>query len=189
MTQPPLSLPTLTTRRLVLRPFQLADAADVQRLAGDWAIADTTLHIPHPYPNGAAEEWILRYRRDADLGGSVTLAITMRTNGALVGAISLDLDRRYDRAEMGYWIGRPYWGQGFCTEAALALVRYGFEQLGLNRIYAFHFTRNPASGRVMQKIGMQYEGTLRQHIKKWDRYEDVKVYGILRGEWNRERGV
>lgn len=182
------NLPTLTTPRLVLRPFDLADAADVQRLAGDWAIADTTLHIPHPYPNGAAEEWILRHRRDADLGGSVTLAVTRREDGEMVGAISLDLDQRYDRAEMGYWIGRPYWGQGYCTEAAQALVRYGFEQLGLNRIYAIHFTRNPASGRVMQKVGMQYEGTLRQHVKKWGRYEDVKVYGILRGEYAARNG-
>ena len=78
---------------------------------------------------------------------------------------------------MGYWIGKPYWNQGFGTEAALAILRYAFEQLGLNRVYAAHFRRNPASGRIMQKIGMTYEGRLRQHVKKWGDFEDMEYYG------------
>ena len=83
---------------------------------------------------------------------------------------------------MGYWMGVPYWNHGYCSEAARALVAHGFQQMGLHRIYAFHFVRNPASGRVMQKAGMTYEGTLRQHVKKWERYEDLTAYGILRSE-------
>ena len=87
------------------------------------------------------------------------------------------------RAELGYWIGKPYWGQGYCTEAARATLDFGFEQLGLNRIFAHHFARNPASGRVMQKIGMTREGRLRQHVKKWDAFEDLELYGILKDHW------
>ena len=93
------------------------------------------------------------------------------------------LSQPHANAEMGYWIGKPYWNQGYGTEAAGGILQYAFEQLDLNRVYAAHFRRNPASGRIMQKIGMTYEGCLRQHIKKWDSFEDMEYYGILRSEY------
>lgn len=176
-------LPTITTERLVLRPFALSDAADVQRLAGNWAVADTTSNIPHPYPDGVAEVWISGHAQRFERREILTLAVTLRETGELAGCISLSLRDDDDKAEMGYWLGVPYWNQGYCSEAARALVAYGFQQMGLHRIYAFHFVRNPASGRVMQKAGMTYEGTLRQHVKKWERYEDLTAYGILRSEY------
>ena len=79
--------------------------------------------------------------------------------------------------------GRLYWEQGYCTEAAEAVLRYGFEVLGLNRIESRHFKRNPASGRVMQKIDMKHEGLLRQAYKKWGKYEDWEIYAILKDEY------
>ncbi len=179
-------LPTITTERLVLRPFALSDAADVQRLAGEWAVADTTTNISHPYPDGAAAQWIGSHAERFAQREIMTLAVTLRDSGELAGCISLRLKDNDDRAEMGYWMGVPYWNQGYCSEAARALVAYGFEQMGLHRIYAHHLTRNPASGRVMQKAGMVYEGTLRQHVKKSERYEDVAVYGILRSEHEKQ---
>jgi len=171
---------TLQTERLVLRPFELSDAADVQRLAGDREIASPTLNIPHPYGDGIAEAWIEGHRGAFE---QVSRAVTLRSDGALIGAISLTLRGKHDRAELGYWIGVPYWGQGYCTEAARAIVAYGFEVLGLHRICATHFARNPSSGRVMQKIGMTRESCLRHHIKKWDAFEDLVYYGLLREEW------
>ena len=174
----------IETERLVLRAFALADAPEVQRLAGDRAIAAGTLTIPHPYPDGAAEEWIgrqLDWREDDD---SVNFALERRDDGTLVGSIGLAVAREHDRAELGYWVGRPYWSQGFATEAGLAVVRHGFEALHLNRIYAFHFANNPASGRVLQKLGMRYEGCRRQHTLKWGEYLDNEAYGILRAEWD-----
>ncbi len=176
-------LPTIVTERLVLRPFTLSDAADVQRLAGDWAVADTTLSIPHPYPDGAAERWIAGHAERFQQREILVLAVTLRGSGELAGCISLRLHDDHGRAELGYWLGVPYWNRGYCSEAARALVAYGFEQMGLHRIYAHHLTRNPASGRVMQKAGMVYEGTLRQHIRKGERYDDVASYGILRSEY------
>mgnify|MGYP001168763382 CR=1 FL=1 len=174
-------LPVITTERLVLRPFALSDAAEVQRLAGDWAVADTTLNIPHPYPNGAAEQWISGHIERFRIREIMTLAVTLRS-GALAGCISLRLHDGHSRAELGYWMGVPYWNRGYCSEAARGLIAFGFEQMGLHRIYAHHLTRNPASGRVMQKAGMRYEGTLRQHVKKHDRFEDLATYGILYDE-------
>jgi len=168
----------IETKRLLLRRFRLEDAPDVQRLAGAREVATGTLTIPHPYPDGAAEEWISSQPSER----SVTFAIERKEDGALIGAISLGLERDHDRAELGYWIGVPYWNQGYATEAGRAVVRHGFEAEGLNRIYAFHFSNNPASGRVLQKIGMTYEGRRRSHTLKWGEYLDNEAYGILRSE-------
>ena len=176
--------PTITTERIILRPFTLDDAPEVQRLAGDRDIASTTAGIPHPYEDGVAEEWISTHQERFDKGERVLFAITHGGQDYLIGSIGLIVAKEFDRAEIGYWIGKPYWNQGYCTEAAHAVVRYGFEVLGLNRIHASHLTRNPASGRVIQKIGMKHEGCARQHSKKWGNYDDVEIYGILRNEWD-----
>ncbi len=154
----------------------------VKELAGAWEVADTTAHIPHPYEDGAAEMWISSHQKEFDDGDGVTLAITRSADHELLGAISLSIHQTYQLAEMGYWIGKPYWQQGYCTEAARAMLGYAFETLGLNRVQAHHLTRNPASGRVMQKIGMTFEGVLRQAIYRWDRFDDLAVYSILRSE-------
>jgi RimJ/RimL family protein N-acetyltransferase len=174
---------TLLTDRLLLRPFTLADAPDVQRLAGDRDIASTTLNVPHPYEDGMAEQWIGTHQERFDRGELVNFAITMRQDGTLIGAIGLVIDQKHEHAELGYWIGKPYWGNGYCTEAAEVVLHYGFTVLGLNRIYARYMTRNPASGRVMEKAGMRYEGCLRQHVKKWEVFEDLNVYAILKSEY------
>ncbi len=175
--------PTIETRRLTLRPFCLADAPAVQRLAGDRDIASTTQQIPHPYEDGMAEEWIGTHQGHYERGEAITFAIVRRSDNALMGAVGLRIDQQHRHAELGAWIGKPFWNQGYCTEADAAVLRYGFEELGLNRIYAGHFKRNPASGRVMQKIGMAHEGCLRQHIEKWGTFEDLELYGIPKSEY------
>ena len=176
--------PTLETERLILRPFESSDAGAVQRFAGDRTIADTTLAIPHPYEGGMAEEWISSHEQGFDSGEHVAFAIVNTQTNQLVGAVSLDdISPCHRRAELGYWIGTPYWTKGYCTEAVRAVVDYGFRVLNLNRIQGRCLKRNPASGRVMQKLGLTREGCLRQYVKKWDEMEDVYVFGILRSEW------
>ncbi len=177
-------IPKLETERLVLRPFGLKDAPEVQRLAGDWAIADTTGVIPHPYEDGMAEEWISTHQDAFDKAQEVNFAITLKPCGTLIGAIGFRDIVKGHQAELGYWIGKPYWNQGYCTEAARAVMQYAFDEYDLIRVHAVFFSRNPASGRVMQKLGMTHEGTRRQHVKKWDKYEDLELYGILRDEWH-----
>ncbi len=184
-----IALPILETRRLLLRPFVLADAADVSRLAGERDIAANTLSIPHPYDQTMAREWIVTHEAGFARGDGVVLAISERDTGALRGAIGLRLDVAHARAEMGYWVGKPYWGKGYCTEAARAVLRYAFDELGLNRVHAAHFSRNVASGRVLQKIGMTHEGRLREHVRKWGVFEDVEVYGITAQEWRVVEGA
>ena len=174
----------LATERLLLRPFTLDDAAAVQRLVSAYEIAENTLLIPHPYPEGAAAEWIATSGKMFEEGKTINLAIVLRDSGEVAGSMGLVLTPQHDKAEIGYWIGVPYWNRGYATEAAGALIDFGFAECRLNRIDAGHFDRNPSSGRVMQKAGMQYEGRLRQYIKKWDEYLDVVYYAILRSEWD-----
>ncbi|MBM3121771.1 MAG: GNAT family N-acetyltransferase [Chloroflexi bacterium] len=174
--------PTLTTERLLLRPLTLADAPEVQRLAGAREIAATTATIPHPYPDGAAESWIETHAVRFDRGEAAVFAVTRRADNALLGVVGLEIDAGMQRAELGYWIGKPYWNLGYCSEAATALVRFALAGLGLRRVFARHFSGNPASGRVMQKIGMRHEGTLRRHIVKWGEVHNLEIYGLLAGE-------
>jgi len=180
-------MPTIRTERLKLRPFTLDDASEIQRLLSEWDVVYTTERIPHPYENGMAEEWIKAHQNDFNRGDEVTLAITHGGHGYLIGAITLRINKEYQKASLGYWIGKPYWNNGYCTESAQAILSYGFEVLGLNRIYATHMNRNPTSGRVMQKVGMKYEGHLRQHIQRWGIFEDIEYYGILRNEYDKSR--
>lgn len=179
-------IPPLTTDRLQLRGFTLADAPMVEQLAGSFAVADTTLNLPHPYPPGAAVNWINTHAEPAAQGTAFSWAITDRTTETLYGTISIGIVVEHQHAEIGYWMGEAYWGRGYTSEAARAVVDYGFRVHNLQRILARHFVRNPASGRVMQKIGMQYEGTLRQHIRKGTQFEDVACYGIIRSEWEQQ---
>jgi RimJ/RimL family protein N-acetyltransferase len=176
-------LPTLQTRRLILRAFLPQDAPEVQRLAGERAIAATTATIPHPYLDGVAEAWIAAQPELRARAESLVYAVTLLEDGRLIGAVGLGLQLAHRHAEMGYWIGRPSWGQGYCTEAAAEALRFGFETIRLHRIYAVHFVSNPASGRVMQKLGMRYEGRRRQHILKWGRFEDLDGYALLLPEY------
>lgn len=151
------SQPTLKTRRLRLRPFRPEDAPEVQRLAGNKKVSEPTLNIPHPYKDGMAEEWIATHQPGWEEGARVVYAITLRHTKQLIGTVSLVKNKRSEW-ELGYWVGEPYWGKGYCTEAATALVDFAFANLGITRIIARHLTSNPASGRVMQKIGMRHVG-------------------------------
>jgi ribosomal-protein-alanine N-acetyltransferase len=177
-------LPTLETERLILRSLTVHDAPAVHRLAGRREIADTTSSIPHPYTEDQARQWIERVADLIAKGKAAVFAIQDKREDVLVGAIGLrEIDTEHSLAELGYWVAVECWGRGYATEAAWAVVNFGFEQLGLNRIYAHHMARNPSSGRVLAKLGMRHEGLLRQRLKKWGVFEDVVLMAVLRQEW------
>ena len=193
-------IPTLYTPRLTLRPFAIADASRVRELAGDARVAATTAHIPHPYPCGLAEDWIRSHGHLAQDGKQYHFAITLagsRTpgretdwydTGHLIGAVSLlasDQDR--GAAELGYWIGASYWNRGFATEAAYAVLTFGFERKNLQRVTARHGANNPASGRVLVNLGMTQEGVMQESLRKGDELIDLECYAITREEWQHTR--
>lgn len=176
------SLP-LQTGRLTLRPYTLDDIPVLVPLIGAREVAATTLRIPHPYTEEIAREFIANAEKDHASGRCVRLGIIVRESAALCGGVGLQIESDHRRAELGYWIGLPYWGQGYATEAAFAVVQYGFEALALQRIFASHVTANVASGKVLQKIGMRYEGCHRSHILKWGKFLDLEMYGMLADDW------
>ena len=175
--------PTLETPRLILRPFCKDDASSVRHLAGQWEIADTTLNIPHPYDDGMAEQWIDTHEPGYAAEKLATFAVVLRAGSQLAGAVGLMVNKGLAKAELGYWIGKPFWNSGYATEAARAVLAFAFDELGLNRVHACHFARNPSSGRVMEKVGMQSEGVARQDTMKWGKFEDLVSYGMLREDW------
>lgn len=175
---------TLSTERLILRKLETTDAKRIEELAGDYDVAKTTLNIPHPYPKGSALVFIHSVIESESKGKLVTFALTKKETNELIGLMAISINSTFNRGELAYWVGKPYWGQGYGTEAARALLQYGFEVLQLNRIYAQSFTTNPGSWRIMEKIGLIYEGTLRQHVSRFGQYYDLAQYGILNEEFN-----
>ncbi|SEO24981.1 GNAT family N-acetyltransferase [Paenibacillus sp. OV219] len=166
------------TERLLLRPFVPRDATDVQRLAGEEAVARTTLSLPHPYPDGAAQMWI-DFRTDAARHGhGYTFAIVHKEFHTLMGCISLNMTSEHKRGEIGYWLGQSFWGNGYTTEALIQILQFGFKTIKLNRIWGAAMTKNPASSAVMLKAGLKHEGLFKQHIRKWDQFEDIHYYGL-----------
>jgi ribosomal-protein-alanine N-acetyltransferase len=111
-----------------------------------------------------------------------TLAIADRKSDELYGAITIDKHSFFPRAELSYWISIPNRKQGYATEAVSAIIKYGFSSLNLSRIQATHSTKNPASGRVLEKSGMIYEGTLRHYYEFNNIPRDEKMYSIIKGD-------
>jgi RimJ/RimL family protein N-acetyltransferase len=173
----------LETERLILRPPSTLDAPRMSGLGGEYEVARGTLTMPHPYTEADASDFIDSTKVGWEKLSPCIFAIIHKAEQALIGMIGVHTRAEHKHADLGYWIGIPYWNQGYATEAARGTIDWCFEQLGLNRVYAEHFGSNPASGKVMQKIGMTYEGTLRQHYIRFGAVQDVLIYSILRSEW------
>jgi ribosomal-protein-alanine N-acetyltransferase len=169
----------LRTPRLLLRSIEREDVPAIVRLAGAREVAATTLRIPHPYSEADALEFLAKAGEDFLAGRSVVFAITVAPDRALCGAVGLHIAPAHRHAELGYWLGLPFWGNGYTTEAARAAVSFGFGTLALHRIYAHYFGGNVASQRVLEKIGMRHEGRFPQHIQKWNEFIDIENYGVL----------
>jgi [ribosomal protein S5]-alanine N-acetyltransferase len=181
------NLPTLETERLTLRPLTPADLDDVFDYASDPLVARYVTWSAHQslddsrfflnlmlakYRAGEVAPWGVVHRRDRRLIGTSGFTWWNRTHAS---------------AEIGYAMARAYWGQGLMTEAAREIVRFGFEVMSLNRIEACHDVDNPASGRVMEKVGMSREGTRREAVFVKGDFRDLHIYSILRREYGTDQ--
>ena len=170
---------TIPTNRLVLRMFQKSDAKAVTKLCNNINIYKNTLYIPYPYSIEDALSWIEHHLDHFIANKSYEFAITKKDSGELVGAIGLSNNQTFTNGEIGYWIGEEFWGNGYATEAAKAILKFAFEEKQYHKVFARSFRSNPASGSVLQKVGMKQEGVLIDHVKKDNRYEDLVYYGII----------
>jgi len=170
---------TITTNRLVLRLFQKSDAVAVTKLCNNYNIYKNTLYLPFPYSIQDALSWIDNHIENFNSNKSFEFAVTDKLTGELFGAIALSNNQKFNNGEIAYWIGEEFWGCGYATEAAQAILRFAFDEKQYHKVFARYFNSNPASGRVIQKIGMKKEGILIDHVKKENRYEDLVYYGII----------
>ena len=176
----------LSDDMLRMRAFEPADSAAVFELAGAWEIAENTF-VPHPYSRADADDFVKRVRQQWSAAEAYVFAILDKASGEIVGAMGIHPEAQHNSATIGYWIGKPYWGRGIATAALRLLIRFGFEQLQLNRIEAGHLAHNMASGRVMQKADMRCEGRRRQAVLHRGEYKDEICYAIVREDFAKSR--
>jgi len=178
----------LETERLILRPFAAADAAAVQGFCARGEIARMTTRIAHPYPEGAAAAWIAGHAGARDRGEEFVFAVTLRDDGRVIGAAGLHRTE-IGNLELGYWLATEHWGRGLASEAAKAMVVYGFETLRAEALNSGHFADNPASGRVLEKAGFSANGVARQWSAARQDFVDARRFLLTREAWQRARRV
>ena len=172
------SIPVLETERLVLRAPRLEDAKALATLANDRRIAENTLRIPHPYSLADAQAFITH----ANAGDDEAVFLIAARSGAIVGACGLaTLDS--ETPEIGYWLGVPFWGKGYATEAARALIDHAFGDLGLEVLLGGARVSNPASRRVLEKCGFQWTGVGLYRIRALASSAPCDRFRLDRGLW------
>lgn len=173
---------------MTLRSFQKTDIPTLTRYCNDIRVAQNLLLTPFPYTEKDAQDWLEMVAEATAKGERTSFALTITQTGEHIGNMGLRLTPQHKRAELGYWIGPPHWGKGYATEAGRAVLRYGFEVLGCERIGASYFHWNQASGRVLEKLGMKPEGVRRRFVVRLGQVADDVLMGILREEWEQGRG-
>lgn len=169
----------LRTERLLLRPFDLGDVDDVWAYASDPEVARFR-PLPDPYTRDDALEFVNRQIR-TDWSTSPEFAVVYAQR--VIGGISLHVNPQHETAELGYLLGRRWWGRGLATEAGRAVVDWGFRTFMLHKVYARAHVDNRRSWRVMERLGMAREGVLRGHWKMRDDHVDLVYYGVVRHKW------
>jgi RimJ/RimL family protein N-acetyltransferase len=151
---------TIHTARLTLRPFRGADAARVAELAGAWEVARMCARVPHPYAVADAEAWFATQPEARAAGRAFDYAVETAAEG-LIGAVGVERRKAGEAPTLGYWIGQPYWGRGYATEAGAALLATAAHELGEADFRSEHFVDNLKSGIVLEKLGFAYTGEVR----------------------------
>lgn len=170
----------LQTERPVLRQFRSSDVDDVLAYRDDAEFGRYLPHIPQPFTRRDAEEFIARNFAEP-WNEFPTFAVVLQ--GAVIGTVNLDVNQADCIAMLGFAISRAHWGKGIGSEAVRAAVAWGFDAFGLAKIWATTDARNARSQRLMEKLGMRFEGRLRSHERARDGRTDKLCYGLLRVEW------
>jgi len=167
--------PRLESERLLLRPLTLQDAPQIQSMASDKRIAEMTANIPHPYPETGAIDWISEHRSKWQQREQASFGVILKSSQLIVGCIGLLMVNSRE-AGLGYWVGLDYWGNGYATEATKRIIKFGLNDMGLNKILASRLSRNPASGNVLLKAGFEHIGTSEGNCGS--KFESLDFYEI-----------
>lgn len=176
-------IPVIETERLRLNQFMGEDVESILAYMSSSVIADNTLHVPDPYTENHAKEWIKKHKEENAQEEAVNWAIRLKDTGELLGSfVLLFKSKAHGWGRIGYWIGEKHWNMGYATEASTAVIKWAFENTNLNRIECDHFAFNEASGKVMKKIGMRKVGLKREYYQKKGKFIDIVEYEILKGD-------
>lgn len=169
----------LESDRLLLRNVDIEDLDSLINLASDYQIAEMMNGaIPNPYSADVAKEWISKHSHDSIQSASISWAISLKEKKEFLGSIQIRFSKDRCSGRLSYWIGNPYWGQGYASEAGRMILQYGFDKLKLKEIHAEHFHRNPASGSVLKKLGFKFIKSEEKLEKLNNRKEDFDLYVI-----------
>ncbi|MGB5820687.1 MAG: GNAT family protein [Saonia sp.] len=175
--------PKIETERLFLTELTSKDIPEIVKHASNKNISDFTLNLPFPYSEKDAIFWINLANQGFKNRTDIIFGIRLKPENKFIGGIGLTVERKFNRAEIGYWIAEPYWRKGYATEATKSIIQYGFENLDLNKFTSSHLAKNPASGKVMKNSGMTKEGELKEHILKQSEYHDLILYGLTKKDY------
>ena len=166
--------------RFNLRKFRKGDEASLQRNVNHKEIAANTALIPYPYTMKHARQWIKHNLLEQTKRNKTSVVFVIDYKGEVIGNIGLsNINKKDNNAELGYWLGKAYWGKGIVTKAVQQVVAYGFKKLKLKRIYAKAYLSNKGSQRVLEKAGFRHEGILRKAAKKHGKYLDCHLYAKI----------
>ncbi|MBB4078320.1 RimJ/RimL family protein N-acetyltransferase [Lewinella aquimaris] len=175
----------ITTVRLRLTLPGVADVPAMIALANDPVVEEMTLTMPYPYGEADAVAFINRANVSRKEGSAFMYAIRLKGVDEFMGGVGLHIDPKYGYGELGYWMGAPFRGKGYVTEAVGALIDLAFETTGLVRIQAMTRDHNHASGKILLNNGMQREAVMEDHTIKNGEVQTVIQYRILRREWTK----
>lgn len=179
------NFPKIETERLFLTELKLIDIPEIVKYASNKNISDFTLNLPFPYFEKDAIYWINLANQGFKNGTNIIFGIRLKPSNEFIGGIGLTIEQKFNRAEIGYWVAEPFWRKGFATEATKSIIKFGFENLDLNKFTSSHLAKNPASGKVMKKSGMIKEGELKEHIMKDSEYHDLILFGLTKNQYKK----
>jgi ribosomal-protein-alanine N-acetyltransferase len=182
---------TLTTKRLALREFTVSDAGSIVKHINNIKVSGNLIVVPHPITVQEVTALIEHAKKDDKKNpAEYHFGITLKGKDEVIGSIRLEkFDIFRETASLGYWLGEDYWRQGIMTEAAIAIIDFGFETLKLRRINVSAFVENKASNSLIRKLGFIHEGTSRGKVRSLATkvVHDEHDYGLLREDWHKHR--
>lgn len=175
-----LELPHIKTERLIMSSPHVSDLEKIKSILNtNEDYSKNTVNIPYPYTIENAKFWLNLAEVGIKNQNQFIFVIRLKNTNELIGGIDLGVNKQFHKAELGYWLDKKHWNNGFATEATKAIINFGFKELNLKRIFATHFEENLSSGRVMEKAGMKKEGILKCHTFKNGKYQNHILYAVI----------
>jgi len=176
----------LEGNRILIRRLRPSDAEAIHQILNNRDVSRWLLMVPYPYPREGAIKYVRKCQRNWQKRADFLFAIISKDTGEFLGGGGLKcVDNGNQRAEMGYWLGKKHWNQGYATEAARLFLKFAFGHLKLHRVYAHMFESNVASSRVLEKCGFTREGIWREARMKFNHFQNLVFYSILKPEYEK----